>query len=101
VKRSSNGIPVCPASEQKEATARKKRVKEKPRIEGNYEDKETKMGALCFTRRVQKTQVPKGFKLPHDQQKYDGLQEPELWLSDYLQSIKILGGSKATAMQSS
>jgi hypothetical protein len=44
--------------------------------------------------------VPKGFKLPHDQQKYDGSQEPELGLSDYLQAVKILGGSRATAMQS-
>jgi hypothetical protein len=58
------------------------------------------MGASCFTHRVWKTQVPKGFKLPHDQQKYDGSQEPESWLSDYLQAVKILGGSKATAMQS-
>jgi hypothetical protein len=63
---------------------------------GNYEDEETEMGALCFTRRVRKTQVPKGFKLPHDQRKYDGSQEPELWLSDYLQAVKILGGSRAT-----
>jgi hypothetical protein len=45
-------------------------------------------------------QVPKGFKLPHDQQKYDGSQEPTLWLSDYLQAVQILGGTKATAMQS-
>jgi hypothetical protein len=57
------------------------------------------MGASCFTHRVRKTQ-PKGFKLPHDQQKYDGSQEPESWLSDYLQAVKILGGSKAIAMQS-
>jgi hypothetical protein len=28
--------------------------------------------------------------LPHGQQKYDGSQEPELWLSDYLQAVKIL-----------
>jgi hypothetical protein len=68
--------------------------------EGNYEDEEKEMGALCFTRRVHRTWVPKGFKLPDDQQKYDGSQEPELWLSDYLQGVKILGGSKATAMQS-
>jgi hypothetical protein len=59
--------------------------------EGNYEDEEKEMGALCFTHRVHRTQVPKGFKLPHDQQKYDGSQEPKLWLSDYLQAIKILG----------
>jgi hypothetical protein len=59
--------------------------------EGNYEDKEKEMGALCFTRRVRRTQEPKGFKLPHDQQKYDGSQEPELWLSDYLQAVKNSG----------
>jgi hypothetical protein len=34
------------------------------------------MGAPCFTHRVHITPVPKGFKLPHDQQKYDGSQEP-------------------------
>jgi hypothetical protein len=35
--------------------------------EENYEDDEKEMGALCFTRRVRKMRVPKGFKLPHDQ----------------------------------
>jgi hypothetical protein len=34
--------------------------------EENYEDDEKEMGALCFTRRVRRTRVPKGFKLPHD-----------------------------------
>jgi hypothetical protein len=68
--------------------------------EENYEDDEKEMGALCFTRRVCKTRVPKGFKLPHDQEKYDGSQEPTLWLSDYLQAVQILGGTRATAMQS-
>jgi hypothetical protein len=43
--------------------------------EENYEDDGKEMGALWFTRRVHKTQVPKGFKLPHDQEKYDGSQE--------------------------
>jgi hypothetical protein len=66
----------------------------------NYEDDEKEMGALCFTRRVRKMRVPKGFKLPHDQEKYDGSQEPTLWLSDYLQAVHILGGTRATAMQS-
>jgi hypothetical protein len=64
--------------------------------EENYEDDEKEMGMLCFTCRVRRTRVPKGFKLPHDQQKYDGLQ----WLSDYLQAVQILGGTRATAMQS-
>jgi hypothetical protein len=58
------------------------------------------MGASCLTHRVRTTPVPKGFKLPHDQQKYDGSQEPQSWLSDYLQAVKILGGTKETTMQS-
>jgi hypothetical protein len=68
--------------------------------EENYKDDEKEMDALCFTRRVRKTRVPKGFKLPHDQEKYDGSQELTLWLSDYLQAVQILGGTRATAMQS-
>jgi hypothetical protein len=68
--------------------------------EENYEGDEKEMGALCFTRRVRKMRVPKGLKLPHDQEKYDGSQEPTLWLSDYLQAVQILGGTRATAMQS-
>jgi hypothetical protein len=68
--------------------------------EENYEDDDKEMGALCFTHRVRKTRVPKGFKLPHDQHKYDRSQEPTLWLSDYLQAAQILGGTKVTAMQS-
>jgi hypothetical protein len=66
----------------------------------DYEDDEKEMGAPCFTRRVHNTPGPKGFKLPHDQQKYDGSQEPQSWLSDYLEAVRILGGSKETAMQS-
>jgi hypothetical protein len=34
--------------------------------EDNYEEDDKDMGALCFTRRVRKMRVPKGFKLPHD-----------------------------------
>jgi hypothetical protein len=68
--------------------------------EENYEDDEKEMDALCFTQRVRRMRVPKGFKLPHDQQKYDGSQEPTLWLLDYLQAVQILGGTRATAMQS-
>jgi hypothetical protein len=68
--------------------------------EENYEDDKKEMGALCFTRRVRKTRVPKGFKLPHDQEKYDGSQEPTLWFSDYLQAVQIPGGTRATVIQS-
>jgi hypothetical protein len=66
----------------------------------DYEDDEKEMGASCFTHRVRTTPVPKGFKLPYNQQKYYGSQEPQSWLLDYLQAVKILGGTKETAMQS-
>jgi hypothetical protein len=66
----------------------------------DYEDDEKEMGASCFTHRVCTTLVPKGFKLPHDQQKYDGSQEPQSWLSNYLQAVTILGGTNEAAMQS-
>jgi hypothetical protein len=58
------------------------------------------MGASCFTRRIRTTPVPKGFKLPHDQQKCNGSHEPQSWLSNYLQAVQILGGTKEIAMQS-
>jgi hypothetical protein len=43
---------------------------------------------------------PQGTRITYDQQKYDGSQEPQSWLSDYLQAVKILGGTKETVMQS-
>jgi hypothetical protein len=57
-------------------------------------------GLPCFTRRVRKTRVPSGFKLPDNFKKFDGLQDPEDWLVDYLETVKLIGGTRATAMQS-
>jgi hypothetical protein len=84
-------------SSPKNKGTRRSRTPDKAR---DYEDDEKEMGVSCFTRRVRITPVPKGFKLPHDQQKYGGSQEPQSWLSDYLQAVKILGGTRETAMQS-
>jgi hypothetical protein len=44
--------------------------------------------------------VPSGFKLPDNFKKFDGLQDPEDWLVDYLETVKLIGGTRATAMQS-
>ena len=46
-------------------------------------DEEDMCGLPCFTRRVRKTRVPSGFKLPDNYKKFDGLQDPEDWLVDY------------------
>ena len=46
-------------------------------------------GLPCFTRRVRKTRVPASFKLPDSYKKFDGLQDPEDWLVDYLETVKL------------
>jgi hypothetical protein len=63
-------------------------------------DDEDMCGLPCFTRRVRKTRVPAGFKLPDNFKKFDGLQDPEDWPVDYLEMVKLTGGTRATAMQS-
>jgi hypothetical protein len=95
-RRSSKHRSRSPSPKQHGGTQRSRSPNEKH----NYEDDEKEMGASCFTQRVRITPVPKGFKLPHDQQKYDGLQEPQSWLLVYLQAVQILGGTKEIAMQS-
>jgi hypothetical protein len=57
-------------------------------------------GLPCFTRRVHKTRVPSGFKLHDNYKKYDGLHDPEDWLVDYLETMKLMGGTRATTMHS-
>ncbi len=65
------------------------------------EDSEEELcGLPCFTRRVRRTRVPTSFKLPGSYKKFDGLQDPEDWLVDYLETVKLMGGTRATAMQS-
>ena len=43
--------------------------------------------------------MPLGFKPPTEVKKYTGVQEPKQWLEDYKTSIKLLYGTRTTAMQ--
>ena len=43
--------------------------------------------------------MPQGFKLNSATHKYDGLEEPEGWLDDYLTAVKFQRGTSTTAMQ--
>lgn len=63
-------------------------------------DEEDMCGLPCFTRRVRRTRVPSGFQLPDGYKKFDGLQDPKDWIIDFLETVKLPGGSRATAMQS-
>jgi hypothetical protein len=84
-----------------EAQARVDRAREnRSRRHSPEIDEEDMCGLPYFTRRVRRTRVPSGFKLPDNFKKFDGLQEPKDWLIDYLETVKLLGGTRATAMQS-
>src|ERR1041385_1057486 len=56
-------------------------------------------GALCFTRAIRETRMPNGFKLNSTTLKYNGLEEPEAWLDDYLTVVKFRKVTNVTAMQ--
>ena len=43
--------------------------------------------------------MPKGFKLPSENPKFDSLQDPKIWLEDHISSVRLHGGSRSTAMQ--
>jgi hypothetical protein len=49
---------------------------------------------------VCKTRVPSSFKVPDNYEKFDGLQDPKDWLVDYSEAVKLMGGTRATAMES-
>ena len=55
--------------------------------------------ASCFTRNIRNTRMPKGFKLTAEIIKFDGTQDPRLWLEDYLIACNCQGGNHITAMQ--
>src|SRR4051812_12036586 len=56
-------------------------------------------GALCFTRFIRETRMPSSFKLNSTTLKYNGLEEPKVWLDDYLTTVKFQRGTNVTAMQ--
>ena len=56
-------------------------------------------GAACFSFNIRDTRMPKGFKLAAGTPKYDGKQDPRLWLEDYLIACTCQGGTSTTAMQ--
>ena len=56
-------------------------------------------GASCFSYCVCQTKMLKGFKLPSDTPKYDGIHEPKTCIDDYLTAVRCHGGSRTTAMQ--
>jgi hypothetical protein len=63
------------------------------------------MKKICVGSRVSqdesvKLEFHQDLNYPITTKKFDGLQDPEDWLVDYLETVKLMGGTRATAMQS-
>jgi hypothetical protein len=56
-------------------------------------------GAECFSFLIRSTPLPKGIKLNDGVVKFNGQQDPRIWLDDFITAITISGGSRDNALQ--
>jgi hypothetical protein len=55
--------------------------------------------ADCFSLLICSTPLPKGIKLSDGLVKFNGQQDPRIWLDDFVTAVKISGGSRDNALQ--
>jgi hypothetical protein len=55
-------------------------------------------GAECFSLLIRSTPLPKGIKLSDGVVKFNGQQDPRIWLDDFMTAITIGGGSRDNAL---
>jgi hypothetical protein len=56
-------------------------------------------GADCFSLLIRSAPLPKGIKLSDGIIKFNGQQDPRIWLDDFITAIKISDGSRDNALQ--
>jgi hypothetical protein len=56
-------------------------------------------GVECFSILICSTPLPKGIKLTDGVVKFNGQQDPRIWLDDFITAITISGGSRDNAFQ--
>jgi hypothetical protein len=56
-------------------------------------------GAECFSLLIRSTPLPKGINLSDGVVKFNGQQDPRIWLNDFMTSVTIGGGSRDNALQ--
>jgi hypothetical protein len=56
-------------------------------------------GAECFSLLICSTPLPKGIKLSDGVVKFNGQQDPRIWLNDFMTAVPIGGGSRDNALQ--
>jgi hypothetical protein len=55
--------------------------------------------AECFSLLICSTPLPRGIKLSDGIVRFNGQQDPQIWLDDFVTAIKISGGSRDNALQ--
>jgi hypothetical protein len=55
--------------------------------------------AECFSLLIRSTPLPKGIKLSDSVVKFNGQQDPRIWLDDFTTAVTIGGGSRDNALQ--
>jgi hypothetical protein len=56
-------------------------------------------GSKCFSLLIRSTPLPKGIKLSDSVVKFNGQQDPRIWLDDFITAVTIGGGSRDNALQ--
>jgi hypothetical protein len=56
-------------------------------------------GTECFSFLIHSTPLPQGIKLSDGVVKFNGQQDPQIWLDDFIIAVTISGGSRDNALQ--
>jgi hypothetical protein len=76
-----------------------RRFKEEAKLEAFGNSHHRLCGAECFSFLIRSTPLPKGIKLSDGVVKFNGQQDPRIWLDDFITAITISGRSRDNALQ--
>jgi hypothetical protein len=76
-----------------------RRLKEERDLEAFIGNHDGLCGAECFSLLIRSTPFPKGIKLSDGVVKFNGQQDPRIWLDDFMTVVTIGGGSRDNALQ--
>jgi hypothetical protein len=76
-----------------------RRFEEEHDLEAFADNHDGLCGAECFSLLIRSTPLPKGIKLSDGEVKFNGQQDPRIWLDDFMTAVTIGGGSRDNALQ--
>jgi hypothetical protein len=76
-----------------------RRFEEEHDLEAFADNHDGLCGAECFSLLIHSTPLPKGIKLSDGVVKFNGQQDPRIWLDDFMTAVTIGGGSRDNALQ--